>query len=47
MWFTFFAVVTIVVVILCVFAAIRLFREKDQPVNIVSSEEMDADDAKP
>ena len=46
MWFTFFTVVTILVVVLCVIAAIRLFRGRDQPVNIVSSEEMDRDDAK-
>ena len=47
MWITLFIVVGIIVAILCVFAAIRLFREQDRPVNLVSSDEMDADDAKP
>jgi len=46
MWIAFFIVVGIIVAILCVFAAIRLFREKDTPVNLVSSEQMDEDDAK-
>ena len=46
MW-TLFIILGIIVAILCVFAAIRLFRERDTPVNLVSSEEMDADDAKP
>ena len=46
MWLTFFIIVGIVVAILCVIAGIRLFREKDRPVNLVSSEQMDADDKK-
>ena len=46
MWIAFFVVVGIIVAILCVFAAIRLFREEDRPVNLVSSEQMDEDDAK-
>jgi hypothetical protein len=46
MWITIFIVVGIIVAILCVFGAIRLFREQDQPVNLVSSEQMDADDTK-
>jgi hypothetical protein len=46
MW-TLFIILGIIVAILCVFAAIRLFRAQDRPVNLVSSEEMDADDAKP
>ena len=45
MWVTFFIVVGIIVAILCVFAAIRLFREKDRPVNLVTSEQMDEEDA--
>ena len=45
MW-TLFIILGIIVAILCVFAAVRLFREGDRPVNIVSSEEMDADDTK-
>ena len=47
MWLTFFIVVGVIVAILCVFAGIRLFREEDQPVNLVSSEQMDADETKP
>jgi hypothetical protein len=47
MWIALFVVIGIIVAILCVFAAIRLFREQDRPVNVVSSEELDADDAKP
>ena len=46
MWITLFIIVGIIVAILCVFAAIRLFREKDRPVNLVSSEQMDEEDAK-
>ena len=46
MWLPIFIVVGIIVAILCVFAAIRLFREGDRPVNLVSSEQMDEDDAK-
>jgi hypothetical protein len=47
MWIAFFVVVGIIVAILCVFAGIRLFREKDRPVNLVTSEQMDEEDAKP
>ncbi len=47
MWITLFIIVGIIVAILCVFAAIRLFREKDRPVNLVTSEQMDEEDAKP
>ena len=47
MWLTIFIVLGIIVAILCVFGAIRLFREKDRPVNLVSSEQMDEEDAKP
>jgi hypothetical protein len=46
MWIAFFVVVGIIVAILCVFAGIRLFREKDRPVNLVTSEQMDEEDAK-
>ena len=46
MWLTFFIIVGVIVAILCVFAGIRLFREQDRPVNLVSSEQMDADDTK-
>jgi hypothetical protein len=46
MWIAFFIVVGIIVAILCVFAGIRLFREEDRPVNLVSSEQMDEEDAK-
>ncbi len=46
MWLTIFIVLGIIVAILCVFGAIRLFREEDRPVNLVSSEQMDADDEK-
>jgi len=46
MW-TLFIILGIIVAILCVFAAIRLFREQDTPVNLVSSEEMDAEDTRP
>jgi hypothetical protein len=45
MW-TLFIILGIIVAILCVFAAIRLFREQDKPVNIVSPEEMNRDDTK-
>jgi hypothetical protein len=45
MW-TLFIILGIIVAILCVFAAVRLFREGDRPVNIVSPEELDADDTK-
>ena len=41
MWIAFFIVVGIIVAILCVFAASRLFREEDRPVNLVTSEQMD------
>ena len=44
MWITLFIIVGIIVAILCVFAAIRLFREKDRPVNLVTSEQMDEDE---
>jgi len=47
MWITFFIVVGIIVAVLCVFAARRLFREEDRPVNLVTSEQMDAEDKKP
>jgi hypothetical protein len=46
MWITFFIVVAIVVAILCVIAGIRLFREKDRPVNVMSVEEMDREESK-
>ena len=45
MW-TLFIILGIIVAILCVFAAVRLFREGDRPSNIVSSEEMDAGETK-
>jgi len=32
--------------ILYAVGAIRIYRERDHPVNLVSSEQMDADDAK-
>ena len=47
MWIAFFIVVGIIVAVLCVFGARRLFREQDHPVNLVTSEQMDADDKKP
>ena len=47
MWLTFFIVVGIIVAVLCVIAASRLFREEDHPVNLVTSEQMDADETKP
>jgi hypothetical protein len=46
MWITFFIVLGIIVAILCVFAAIKLNREDDLPTNLMSSEEMDAEDKK-
>jgi hypothetical protein len=46
MWVTFFIVVGIVVAILCVVAGIRLFREQDRPVNVMSAEEMDREESK-
>jgi hypothetical protein len=46
MWLTFFIIVGVIVAILCVFAAIRLFREEDHPVNLVPPEQMDAEDTK-
>jgi hypothetical protein len=47
MWITFFIVVGIVLFVLCIFGARRLFREQDRPVNLVTSEQMDAEDKKP
>jgi hypothetical protein len=44
MWITIFIILGIVVAILCVFGAMRLFREKDRPVNLVTSEQMDEDE---
>jgi hypothetical protein len=38
MWVTFFIVVGIVLAILCVIAGIRLFREQDRPVNVMSAD---------
>jgi hypothetical protein len=46
MWVTFFIVVGIVVAILCVIAGIRLFREQDRPVNVMSAEDMDREESK-
>jgi ABC-type transporter Mla subunit MlaD len=49
MWIAFFVVLGIVVAVLCVFAAIRLNREEDQPTNLVTPEQMEqmeADDRK-
>jgi hypothetical protein len=46
MWVTVFIVVGIVVAILCVIAGIRLFREQDRPVNVMSAEEMDREESK-
>jgi hypothetical protein len=46
MWLAIFIVLGIIVAILCVFGAIRLFREEDRPVNLVSPEQMNDDDAK-
>jgi hypothetical protein len=45
MWFTFFAIVTIVVVILCVIAGFKLFRGGDRPTNVMSAEEMDREES--
>jgi hypothetical protein len=47
MWLTFFIVVGVLVAILCVIAGIRLFREQDHPVNVMSAEEMDREESKP
>ena len=46
MWVTFFIVIGIVVAILCVIAGIRLFREQDRPVNVMSADEMDREESK-
>jgi hypothetical protein len=46
MWVTFFIVLGILVAILCVVAGIRLFREQDRPVNVMSAEEMDREESK-
>jgi hypothetical protein len=46
MWLAFFIIVGVIVAILCVFAAIRLFREQDHPVNVMSAEEMDREESK-
>jgi hypothetical protein len=49
MWIALFVVLGIIVAVLCVFAAIRLNREEDHPVNLVTSEQMEqmeADDKK-
>ena len=44
MWIVLFVVLGIIVAILCVLGARRLFGEQDHPVNVVSSEQMDEDD---
>ena len=46
MWIILFIVVGIILAVLCVFGARRLFGEQDRPVNLVTSEEMDAEDKK-
>ena len=49
MWIALFVVLGIVVAVVCVFAAIRLYREEDHPVNLVTPEQMEqmeADDTK-
>jgi|tagenome__1003787_1003787.scaffolds.fasta_scaffold20783855_2 hypothetical protein len=46
MWVAFFIVVGVLVAILCVIAGIRLFREQDHPVNVMSAEEMDREESK-
>ena len=49
MWIAFFVVLGIIVAVLCVFAAIRLNRAEDHPVNLVTPEQMEqmeADDTK-
>jgi hypothetical protein len=46
MWIAFFVVLGIVVAILCVIAGIRLFREQDRPVNVMSAEEMDREESR-
>jgi len=46
MWLAFFIIVGVIVAILCVFAGIRLFREQDRPVNVMSAEEMDREESK-
>lgn len=49
MWIALFVVLGIIVAVLCVFAAIRLNREEDHPVNLVTPEQMEqmeADDKK-
>jgi hypothetical protein len=47
MWIVLFVVLGIIVAVLCVLGARRLFGEQDRPVNLVSSEQMDAEDKKP
>jgi hypothetical protein len=39
-------VVGIVVAILCVVAGIRLFREQDRPLSVMSAEEMDREESR-
>ncbi|MFL5937111.1 MAG: hypothetical protein ACJ74P_13800 [Gaiellaceae bacterium] len=46
MWLAFFIIVGVFVAILCVIAGIRLFREQDHPVNVMSAEEMDREESK-
>jgi hypothetical protein len=46
MWIAFFVVLGIVVAVLCVIAGIRLFREQDRPVNVMSAEEMDREESR-
>ena len=46
MWIVLFVVLGIIVAVLCVLAVRRMSREEDHPVNLVSSEQMDAEDKK-
>ena len=46
MWIALFIVIGIVVAILCVIAARQLSREEDLPTNLMTSEQIDAEDKK-
>jgi len=46
MWIALFIVIGIVVAILCVIAARQLSREEDLPTNLVTPEQMEAEDKK-
>ena len=45
MWIALFVVLGIIVAVLCIFAAVRINREEDQPVNLVTPEQMEQMDA--